>query len=175
MTAMTRYIRKIPRKKVRSVPAENERKAEAVPFHENQNHKTLFLWIPISFALAYGSISFVLLESNIVSWTLSARLYLLVDCAWLVCISKFAKSRITFLGLLILSGITSYVFFSFLLFCAVPTEWSAINRCQSIFMLSWLASSFAPSVDDAFGRIFWSIVCFVGHIVISFSLVFSIY
>lgn len=43
MTAMTRYIRKSPCKKVRSVPAENERKAEAVPFHENQNHKTLFL------------------------------------------------------------------------------------------------------------------------------------
>lgn len=169
------YIRKSPCKKVRSVPAENERKAEAVPFHENQNHKTLFLWIPIYLALAYGSISFVLFESNIASWTLSARLYLLVDCAWLVCISKFAKSRITFLGLLILSGITSYVFFSFLLFCAVPTEWSAINRCRSIFMLSWLASSFAPSVDDVFGRIFWSIVCFVGHIAISFPLVFSIY
>lgn len=90
---MTRYIRKIPCKKVRSVPAENERKAEAVPFHENQNHKTLFLWIPISFALAYGSISFVLLESNIVSWTLSARLYLLIECAWLVCISKFGKKQ----------------------------------------------------------------------------------
>ena len=104
----------------------------------------LLAWIPISFALAYGSISFVLLESNIASWTLSARLYLLVDCAWLVCISKFAKSSITFLGLLILSGITSYVFFSFLLFCAVPTEWSAINRYQSVFMFSWLASSFAP-------------------------------
>ena len=158
MTAMS-YIRKSPCKKVRSVPTENERKAEAVPFHENQNHKTLFLWIPIYFALAYGSISFVLLESNIASWTLSARLYLLVDCAWLVCISKFAK-------------ITSYVFFSFLLFCAVPTEWSDISRYQSVFMFSWLASSFAPSVDDAFGRLFWSIMCFVGHIMISFPLVF---
>lgn len=42
------YIRKSPCKKVRSVPTENERKAEAVPFHENQNHKTLFLWIPIT-------------------------------------------------------------------------------------------------------------------------------
>ena len=127
----------------------------------------LLAWIPISFALAYGSISFVLLESNIASWTLYARLYLLVDCAWLVCISKFAKSSITFLGLLILSGITSYVFFSFLLFCAVPTEWSDISRYQSVFMLSWLASSFAPSVDDAFGRLFWSTMCFVGHIMIS--------
>lgn len=132
----------------------------------------LLAWIPISFALAYGSISFVLLESNIASWTLSARLYLLVDCAWLVCISKFAKSSITFLGLLILSGITSYVFFSFLLFCAVPTEWSDISRYQSVFMLSWLASSFAPSVDDAFGRLFWSTMCLVGHIMISFPLVF---
>lgn len=52
----------------------------------------LLAWIPISFALAYGSISFVLLESNIASWTLSARLYLLVDCAWLVCISNIAIS-----------------------------------------------------------------------------------
>lgn len=33
----------------------------------------------------------------------------------------------------------------------------------------------STSVDDAFGRIFWSIVCFVGHIAISFPLVFSIY
>lgn len=133
-----------------------------------------FAWIPTSLALAYGSISFMLLDPNITLWPLGARLFLLVGWAWLVCISKFAKSSITFLGLLILSGITSYVFFSFLLFCAVPTEWSDINRCQSVFMFSWLASSFTPPVDDAFGRFLLSTMCLCVHIILFLPLFFSI-
>ena len=58
---MTRYIRKAPQKTC-SVPAENERKAGTVPFHMNPNNKNLFLWIPLSCALSYGSVSFILLN-----------------------------------------------------------------------------------------------------------------
>lgn len=60
---MTRIIRNIPRKKVHSVPTENEQKAPVVSYNNKQkrNNKNIFLWLPLSFTLAYGSVSFILL------------------------------------------------------------------------------------------------------------------
>jgi hypothetical protein len=173
---MTRIIRNIPRKKVPSVPTENEQKATVVSYNNKQkrNNKNIFLWLPLSFTLAYGSVSFILLEPNIASWPISARLFLLVYFGWLVYISKLAKNNFRFIGLLFLSGITSYVFFSFLFFCALPTEWSNINRCQSVFIFSWMASSFAYPVDDIFDRFFWPVIYFMGQCIFFFPFIISI-
>ena len=64
---MTRIIRNIPRKKVHSVPTENEQKAPVVSYNNKQkrNNKNIFLWLPLSFTLAYGSVSFILLEHGL--------------------------------------------------------------------------------------------------------------
>ncbi|MBS5376810.1 hypothetical protein [Bilophila wadsworthia] len=42
-----------------------------------------FAWIPTSLALAYGSISFMLLDPNIPAWSFCARFSLLLGWAWL--------------------------------------------------------------------------------------------
>lgn len=165
---MTRYIRKAPPKTC-SVPAENERKAGTVPFHMNPDHKSLLLWIPLSCALSYGSVSFMLLKPDITSWPLGARLFLLFYTALLACIPKLAKNNIRSLVLLVLSGIAFYAFFSFLLLCPIPTEWPDITRCLSVFMSSCLAFSFVPSTLDEelerFGCAFLSfgihVLCFM--------------
>lgn len=168
---MTRYIRKAPQKTC-SVPAENERKAGTVPFHMTPAHKSLLLWIPFSCALSYGSVSFMLLNPDITSWPLGSRLFLLTYTALLACIPNFAKSNIKSLVLLVLSGIASYAFFSFLLFCPLPTEWSDTTRCLSVLMSSWLTFSFAPSEDDVWGRIFWAMFCFVFHVMVFMTFLF---
>ena len=143
---MTRYIRKAPQKTC-SVPAENERKAGTVPFHMNPNNKNLFLWIPLSCALSYGSVSFILLNPDITSWPLGARLFLLFYTALLACIPKLAKNNIRSLVLLVLSGIASYAFFSFLLLCPIPTKWPDEARYLSVLVSSCLAFSFARSIE----------------------------
>lgn len=130
-----------------------------------------FAWIPTSLALAYGSISFMLLNPDITSWPLGARLFLLFYTALLACIPKLAKNNIKSLVLLVLSGTASYAFFSFLLFCPVPTEWPDITRCLYVLMSSWLASSFARS-EDVCDRLFWTINCLGFHVVASIPLVF---
>lgn len=131
-----------------------------------------FAWILTSLALAWGSVSFMLLNPDITSWPLGARLFLLFYTVLLACIPKLAKSNIKSLVLLVLSGIASYAFFSFLLFCPIPTEWPDITRCLSVLMSSWLAFSFAPSVDDVWGRIFWAMFCFVFHVLVDFMTLF---
>ncbi len=166
---MTRYIRKAPQKTC-PVPAENERKAGTVPFHMNPDHKSLLLWIPLSCTLSYGSVSFMLLDPDITSWPLGSRLFLLTYTALLACIPKLAKNNIKSLVLPVLSGTASYAFFSFLLFCPVPTEWPDITRCLSVLMSSCLAFSFAPSVDDVWGRFFWAMCCFAFHVMAFISL-----
>ena len=92
--------------------------------------------------------------------------------ALLACIPNFAKSNIKSLVLLVLSGIASYAFFSFLLLCPLPTEWSDRTRCLSVLMSSWLTFSFAPSEDDVWGRIFWAMFCFVFHVLVDFMTLF---
>ena len=149
---MTRYIRKAPQKTC-SVPAENERKAGTVPFHMNPNNKNLFLWIPLSCALSYGSVSFILLNPDITSWPLGARLFLLFYTALLACIPKLAKNNIRSLVLLVLSGIASYAFFSFLLLCPIPTKWPDEARYLSVLVASCLAFSFARSIET-YGTVF---------------------
>ena len=146
---MTRYIRKAPQKTC-SVPAENERKAGTVPFHMNPNNKNLFLWIPLSCALSYGSVSFILLNPDITSWPLGARLFLLFYTALLACIPKLAKNNIRSLVLLVLSGIASYAFFSFLLLC------------PGIFI--------CPFDRDVWDRFFWAMCCFAFHVMAFISL-----
>ena len=149
---MTRYIRKAPQKTC-SVPAENERKAGTVPFHMNPNNKNLFLWIPLSCALSYGSVSFILLNPDITSWPLGARLFLLFYTALLACIPKLAKNNIRSLVLLVLSGIASYAFFSFLLLCPIPTKRPDEARYLSVLVSSCLAFSFARSIET-YGTVF---------------------
>ena len=149
---MTRYIRKAPQKTC-SVPAENERKAGTVPFHMNPNNKNLFLWIPLSCALSYGSVSFILLNPDITSWPLGARLFLLFYTALLACIPKLAKNNIRSLVLLVLSGIASYAFFSFLLLCPIPTKWPDEALYLSVLVSSCLAFSFARSIET-YGTVF---------------------
>ena len=122
---MTRYIRKAPQKTC-SVPAENERKAGTVPFHMTPAHKSLLLWIPFSCALSYGSVSFMLLNPDITSWPLGARLFLLFYTALLACIPKLAKNNIRSLVLLVLSGIASYAFFSFLLLDCIMASYAVL-------------------------------------------------
>ncbi|MCI6538625.1 MAG: hypothetical protein MR460_00565 [Bilophila wadsworthia] len=46
-----------------------------------------FAWIPTSLALAYGSISFMLLDPNIPEWSFCARFSMLLGWAWLLYIS----------------------------------------------------------------------------------------
>ena len=43
-----------------------------------------FAWIPTSLALAYGSISFMLLDPNIPAWSFCARFSMLLGWAWLL-------------------------------------------------------------------------------------------
>lgn len=112
-----------------------------------------FAWIPTSLVLAWGSVSFMLLNPDITSWPLGARLFLLVYTGLLAYIPKLAKNNIKSLVLFVLSGTASYAFFSFLLLCPLPTEWPDTTRWLSVFMFSWLASSFAPSADDAYDRL----------------------
>ena len=163
---MTPYIGKAPKKDC-SVPTENERKAGTVPFHMNPDHKSLLLWIPLSCALSYGSVSFMLLNPDITSWPLGARFFLLFYTVLLACIPRLAKNNIKSLVLLVLSGTASYAFFSFLLFCPVPTEWPDIARCLYVLMSSWLAFSICPFGRDVWDRLFWSMFCFVFHIVVA--------
>ena len=66
-------------------------------------------------ALAWGSVSFMLLNPDITSWPLGARLFLLFYTALLAYIPNLAKNNIKSLVLFVLSGTASYAFFSFLL------------------------------------------------------------
>ena len=80
-----------------------------------------FAWIPTSLALAYGSISFMLLDPNIPAWSFCARFSLLLGWAWLLYIPIRVTGELTiFFVLLVLSGVISYAVFSFLLFNAAP-------------------------------------------------------
>ena len=128
---------------------------------------SFFAWIPTSLALAWGSVRFMLLEPDITSWPLGARLFLLAYTVLLACIPKLAKNNIKSLVLLVMSGTASYAFFSFLLLCPVPTEWPDETRYLSVFVFSWLASSFARS-EDVCDRIFWVMSCFVFHVMVVF-------
>lgn len=124
-----------------------------------------FAWIPTSLALAYGSISFMLLDPNIPAWSFCARFSMLLGWAWLLYISvRVAEELACFLVLLVLSGIISYAVFSFLLFNAAPAEWSRPVRYLSVCLTSWLAFSLAPFDDsteslDRLGRSVMSFCC----------------
>ena len=131
-----------------------------------------FAWIVTSLALSYGSVSFMLLDPDITSWPLGSRLFLLIYTSLLACIPNLAKSNIKSLVLFVLSGTASYAFFSFLLLCPLPTEWSDRTRCLSVLMSSCLTFSFAPSEDDVWGRIFWAMFCFVFHVLVDFMMLF---
>lgn len=131
-----------------------------------------FAWIPTSLALAYGSISFMLLDPNIPAWSFCARFSLLLGWAWLLYIPIRVTGELTiFFVLLVLSGVISYAVFSFLLFNAAPAEWSRPARYLSVCLTSWLAFSLTPFRDDStepldrFGR---SMMCFVGHMTFLF-------
>ena len=77
-----------------------------------------FAWIPTSLALAYGSISFMLLDPNIPEWSFCARFSMLLGWAWLLYIPvRVTEELACFFGLLLLSGIISYAVFSFLSSC----------------------------------------------------------
>ncbi|GAB7496824.1 hypothetical protein [Bilophila wadsworthia] len=127
-----------------------------------------FAWIPTSLALAWGSVSFMLLNPDITSWPLGARLFLLFYTALLAYIPNLAKNNIKSLVLFVLSGTASYAFFSFLLLCPLPTEWSDTTRWLSVFMFSCLAFSFAPSEDDVWDRFSWTINSLGIHMAIFF-------
>ena len=80
-----------------------------------------FAWIPTSLSLAYGSISFMLLDPNIPAWSFCARFSMLLGWAWLLYIPvRVTEELACFFGLLLLSGIISYAVFSFLLFMPPP-------------------------------------------------------
>lgn len=132
-------------------------------------------WIPTSLALAYGSVSFMLLNPNIAAWPFSARFSLLLAWAWLLYVPARVTGEVArFFVLLVLSGVISYVVLSFLLYNAIPLEWASPVRCLSICLASWLAFSLAPFRDDPtatldrFGR---SMMCFVGHAAFFFFLI----
>lgn len=138
---------------------------------------SFFAWIPASFALAYGSISFMLLNPNVAAWSFSARLSLLLAWAWLLYVPAWVTREVgTFVGLLVLSGIISYALCSFLLFHAIPSEWSRPTRCLSICLASWLAFSLAPFKDDpteTHDRLGRSIMSFAGHMVFIWTIFIS--
>ena len=100
-----------------------------------------FAWIAATFALAYGSISFMLFEPNIASWTFLARLWLLVAWGWLSYVPTLVKKPIRFLGILALSSLIFYVLFSFLLFNTTLAEWSGSIRSFFVALTLWLAFS----------------------------------
>ena len=80
-----------------------------------------FAWIVTSLALAWGSISFMLLDPNIPAWSFCARFSMLLGWAWLLYIPvRVTEELACFFGLLLLSGIISYAVFSFLLFMPPP-------------------------------------------------------
>ena len=109
-----------------------------------------FAWIPTSLALAYGSISFMLLDPNIPEWSFCARFSMLLGWAWLLYIPvRVTEELACFFGLLLLSGIISYAVFSFLLFNATPAEWSRPVRYLSVCLTSGLAVSLTPFRDDS--------------------------
>lgn len=135
-----------------------------------------FAWIPTSLALAYGSISFMLLDPNIPAWSFCARFSMLLGWAWLLYISvRVAEELACFLVLLILSGIISYAVFSFLLFNAAPAEWSRPVRYLSVCLTSWLAFSLAPFRDDStesldrLGRSVMSFFCHMAFFILAAS------
>lgn len=125
-----------------------------------------FAWIPTSLALAYGSISFMLLDPNIPEWSFCARFSMLLGWAWLLYIPvRVTEELACFFVLLLLSGVISYAVFSFLLFNAAPAEWSRPVRYLSVCLTSWLAFSLTPFRDvsttslDRLGRSTMSFGC----------------
>ena len=109
-----------------------------------------FAWIPTSLALAYGSISFMLLDPNIPEWSFCARFSMLLGWAWLLYISVrvteelacfFWSSRSVrhhFLCRIQLPALH-----------AAPAEWSRPARYLSVCLTSWLAFSLTPFRDDS--------------------------
>ena len=97
-------------------------------------------------ALAYGSISFMLLDPNIPAWSFCARFSLLLGWAWLLYIPIRVTGELTiFFVLLVLSGVISYAVFSFLLFNTAPAgmgrTWP-LPLCLSDIMAGILPDSF---------------------------------
>ena len=130
-----------------------------------------FAWTLTSLALAYGSISFMLLDPNIPAWSFCARFSMLLGWAWLLYISvRVAEELACFLVLLVLSGIISYAVFSFLLFNAAPAEWSRPVRYLSVCLTSWLAFSLAPFEDstESLDRLERSMMSFCCHMAFFF-------
>ena len=137
-----------------------------------------FAWIPTSLALAYGSISFMLLDPNIPAWLFSPRFSLLLGWAWLLYIPVRVTGELAcFFALLVLSGVISYAVFSFLLFNAAPAEWSRLARYLSVCLTSWLAFSLTPFRDDStepLNRLGRSMMCFAGHMAFLFFVASSL-
>ena len=133
---------------------------------------SFFAWIPASFALAYGSISFMLLDHNVVAWSLSARFSLLLAWAGLFYAPACMTTRevASFLGLLVLSG--------FLLFDAIPSEWVRLAQCLYLCIASGLAFFLTFFRVDATELLNPSakrlLMCFYGHMIFLFYLILPI-
>ena len=135
LTARTRYIRKIPQETAQSVPVQERRNEATLHLFLAENWK---LRIPTSLAVACGTLSFVLHDSDISIWPASVRFFLPLAFAYL-CFMARLKDFTGYLIRFALGFFVIYLFFSFIFFNLDSAEWAVWTRFHTIWISEVIA------------------------------------
>lgn len=130
MTAMTRYIRKIPQETAQPVPPKERGNETTLHMFLAENWK---LRIPASLAVAYGTLSFVLHDPDISTWPAGMRIFLLFAFTYLCFIAGKLKDFTGYLIRFALGVFVIYLLFSFIFFNPDSTEWAVRTRFCAIW------------------------------------------